>query len=349
MRLLFCLLLSVLQSVAIIAQAVKSNLTKVTDRIYMISHTDGPGGRVFGNTTVLLGDQSIMVIDAPNIVTATADIALIKQLSTKPVKFLVNTHWHPDHQRGNHTYKKAFPDVTILAHEKMPELMMSFEPGNLKRFINRYELASEQLKTGKDKSGKPLTDSAKRAMMAQQTLLAETYQEIKTHTIQVPDMLIKDKITLDLGHFPVEILHLGAFDSKDPIVVYAKNAGVLISGDIVVHPIPYFFAGFPYESIRTLEKLNSMEFTKLIPGHGPLLTDHQYVNDVLELMKYTRDRVMKEVHARGSLFTNVDEIVKVIDVSTYRKKFAGNNQELGEFFDEAVDGLIRDLFYQIDK
>src|ERR1044071_4707515 len=84
-------------------------VTKIAEGIYVIQHNDGAGGRIRGNTTVIIGEQDVLVVDAPSPASAKEDIDQVRQWTNKPVRYLVNTHWHPDHNRGNLDYIRAFP------------------------------------------------------------------------------------------------------------------------------------------------------------------------------------------------------------------------------------------------
>jgi len=91
-------------------------ITKLADNIYEIRHPDAPDTFPQGNTTVIIGDKSVLVVDScllPS--SAQADIDQIRKWTKKPVTFLVNTHWHFDHTLGNQTYAQAFPGIQIIA------------------------------------------------------------------------------------------------------------------------------------------------------------------------------------------------------------------------------------------
>src|SRR5580692_8314728 len=65
---------------------------------------------VSGNSVAIIGDDSVLVVDSGHAPSTTARIiSEIKHMTDKPVRFLVNTHWHPDHNSGNGLYKEAFP------------------------------------------------------------------------------------------------------------------------------------------------------------------------------------------------------------------------------------------------
>jgi glyoxylase-like metal-dependent hydrolase (beta-lactamase superfamily II) len=93
-------------------------ITTVTDGVYALRHRKAIRlGALSGNTTVIIGSRDVLVVDSGSLPSVAADdIALIRTWTNKPVRYLVNTHWHGDHAWGNEAYAKAFPGLTILAH-----------------------------------------------------------------------------------------------------------------------------------------------------------------------------------------------------------------------------------------
>src|SRR3954463_8284217 len=76
-------------------------VTKLADGVYEIRHPDAPDTFPQSNTTVIIGDNEVLVVDSTYLPSAAKeDIAQIKQWTNKPVRYLLNTHWHFDHTMG---------------------------------------------------------------------------------------------------------------------------------------------------------------------------------------------------------------------------------------------------------
>jgi cyclase len=91
---------------------------KVADGIYTFVAPEPYAPIVSGNSTVIIGDEGALVVDSGMYPSrAKAMIAEIRQWTDKPVRVLVNTHWHWDHLNGNRVYRETFPDITILSTE----------------------------------------------------------------------------------------------------------------------------------------------------------------------------------------------------------------------------------------
>lgn len=89
---------------------------KITDNIYML---EGAGG----NLGLSIGDSGAFLIDDQYAPLTPKIRAAIKKLTDKPVKFLINTHWHFDHTGGNENFGKG--DTIIVAHDNVRKRMIA--------------------------------------------------------------------------------------------------------------------------------------------------------------------------------------------------------------------------------
>ena len=88
---------------------------RIADGIYAFITPEERSSFQAGNSIAIIGDDGVLVFDTGNIPSATrAQIAEIRRLTPKPVRWVVNSHWHPDHTLGNAEYRKAFPGVTVI-------------------------------------------------------------------------------------------------------------------------------------------------------------------------------------------------------------------------------------------
>lgn len=149
--------------------------------------------------------------------------------------------------------------------------------------------------------------------------------------------------------FHARLSSYGKGHSAGDAVLYLPRERVLITGDLVASPVPYFFAGYPYDQIATLESLAAIDAHVIVPGHGDVLLDKTFLNRTIEVMKDVRDQVVREVRQRGSLSAKLEDVRKAVNVRVYATEFAGSDKENLEFFQESMDGLVKALFEQIPK
>ena len=100
---------------------VQVKLQKLAANLYMIQFvsTEGNAG---GNASALVGDDGIVLVDTPYIPVAAHLDAALKMISDKPVKYLVNTHWHMDHTGSNAYFAKS---ATIIAQDNVRRRMQA--------------------------------------------------------------------------------------------------------------------------------------------------------------------------------------------------------------------------------
>src|SRR5919204_6168069 len=126
----------------------KRTVTQLAEGIYEIRHPDAPDSFPQSNTTVVIGDRDVLVVDSRYLPsTAREDIAQIRKWTSKPLRYLVNTHWHFDHTMGNRAYANAFPAISIIAQAETRRHMAGYNPAWFDRYPKRTVQLREQLAT----------------------------------------------------------------------------------------------------------------------------------------------------------------------------------------------------------
>src|SRR4051812_16319344 len=141
-------------------------ITKLAEGVYELEHGRVGGMNAGGNTTVIIGERQVLVVDSCFLPSAAReDIAQIRRWTDKPVAFVLNTHFHNDHNFGNRLYMDAFPGVSIIAQVETKKDMDMFGPGSLRREEQDSYGIMQTLKamqqTGKTKEGHDLTAEEK--------------------------------------------------------------------------------------------------------------------------------------------------------------------------------------------
>lgn len=104
-----------------------------------------------GNSIAIISSDGVLVFDTNGTPAAAgAVLAEIRTLTPQPVRYVVNSHWHWDHWYGTEVYTRAFPDVTIVAHERTRAMMAGPAIG-----FNRPGLEATLIVPG---HGEPLRD-----------------------------------------------------------------------------------------------------------------------------------------------------------------------------------------------
>lgn len=320
-------------------------VTQLAAGVYEIDH-GGPSGYESGNTTVVVGDRQVFVVDSCFLPSAAReDIAQIRQWTDKPVVFVLNTHFHNDHNLGNRVYMDAFPSVTIIAHTETKREMDMFGPGSKSREERGVASLQQMLQRGKTKDGTALTADDKAEVQNVLTQRLQAIDQLKDYQFQTATLTFDHDFTIDLGNRVVEVKFLGRGNTGGDAVAYLPKEKILISGDLVVYPLPYIYDGYPSEWIQTLQNLAQLDTNTIVPGHGPIMHDKTYIYLVRDLLKSTVDQVDAELVKTGpAMFHNLDEIKGVVDLSSFRQRFAGNDKDLNAGFDDMTANLVKVVF-----
>jgi len=315
---------------------------KVADGIYAFIAPESMTSLVSGNSIAIIGDDGVLVVDSTTFPSlAKRMIADIQRLTDKPVRFLVNTHWHPDHFSGNGVYREKYPDAVILSTASTRDQIETAgrpyeDPKPLEASAPRLQA---MLSSGKDPSGNALNEAdvemVKRLIADRPNVIAEKRQ-IK-HT--PPSMTFEKQVDIYLGKRKVQVMFLGRGNTEGDAVVYVPDSKVLITGDLLVNPTPYGLGSFFNEWIVTLKQLQSMDAMTIIPGHGPVEHDKEYLGLVIRLLQTTVDQVQQAFKQGLSL----EETQKKVDLEEYRKKMTNGNPHRERAFDYffAIPGIER--------
>jgi glyoxylase-like metal-dependent hydrolase (beta-lactamase superfamily II) len=288
-------------AIEVAASDAGARMLRLADNVFMIEHDDATDEWPHGNTGVIVGQAGLFVIDSCYLPSrARADIALIRSVTDKPVRFLMTTHWHFDHNNGASAYRDAFPGVTLLAERNTARWIelnqqywkaLSTSPGSARR---------EALATLKDEA----VIAKRRAELA----------ELETLEVVVPTQLFDGRISLDFEGTQIEIEDRGLANSPNDATVWLPAERILFAGDILVYsPLPYVGASWPVQWAPVLREVEALPAAVVVPGHGAPMTSHDYTRTVRELIETALTRVEALVR-RGRTLQQVQEELDLADM-----------------------------------
>jgi len=307
---------------------------EVVEGIYLFISPNIDHYAVEGNCIVIVNDHDVLVFDANQLPSsARAILTEIRKITDKPVRYVVNSHWHPDHWSGNEAYAQEFPGVEFIASEDTRRIMRSVTNVATK-YIERGIAANrtafeKQLQTGKNADGTSVTDEQRRRieddLQVQQGYLAE----FKAIHWTPPTLTYDNHLTLYHGGREFQFIHFFGNTPGDT-VLYLPKEKVLLTGDLVVHPMPYASNSHHVNSwIESLKTLSRLDADILVPGHGSVQHDKGYLNLVTELLQ----SVVRQVHEALQRGMTLEETRKFVNLSTIRAKFTHDEPRLNFVFD----------------
>jgi len=217
------------------------------------------------NSAVIINQDDVLVVDSH--MTPESGRALlrdIKTLTDKPVRTLVDTHFHYDHANGNQVFA---PIADIIGHEYTRDRLTGdvLTKGMFADLLGGLPKQLADLRARADAEKSP---DAK-AKLEQDLHLRETFaQQVREVTPTPPNVTISDHMTIYRGGREVRLLYLGRGHTGGDVVVYLPKERVLCSGDLLVNQVANLVDGYVNEWPAALEKLRALDFVDVIPGHG---------------------------------------------------------------------------------
>lgn len=325
----------------------KRTVTKLADGVYEIRHPDAPDTFPQGNTLVVIGTSSVLVVDSCYLQSsAREDIAQIREWTDKPVRFLVNTHEHGDHNFGNRAYADAFPAISIIAQKETLRTMKLRQPPFVEQYRDRVTRFQNELATGKDPAGNTLTELSRADLRTAITGSEAVWPEFRNLKLRFPDMTFEKEMDIDLGDRRVELKYLGLGNTVGDAVVYLPAERILATGDLVDSPVPYLGGGFPVAQIDTLKRMLQLDADTIVPGHGEVLKGKAFVEMEVAFLEAVTRAITDEIgRSGGTAHRRLPEIkaavAKNAGIDSWRQKFAGDDPENRDFFDGfALTGVM---------
>ena len=344
--LMICAAVSVAAATAAPALAVKTpDLTPVVKRteiakdIYQFT-VDSDGYVEQVNSTAIITDRDILVFDTdirPS--SARAILAQLRQLTSKPVRYVVNSHWHPDHWMGNQVYAEAFPELEIIATEDTREFMLNTV--GMSNYWKSYLEGSERrfqakMATGKTVSGEALTPEQLAKTAYDHYQFRDFVTELSSARRTYPTLTYSHELVLRHGGREIHLMSFTG-DAIGTTVLYLPNEKVLLTGDVVVYPLPTVGPTILQHvlAIRALEKL---DWNVMVPGHGPAFHDRSYMALEAEFMDEIARQVVAAIR-RGA--ATVEDVQSAVNVENFRNRFAQGNAAVAEDFPDFVSAISR--------
>jgi glyoxylase-like metal-dependent hydrolase (beta-lactamase superfamily II) len=334
----------VLACVTLAGQAANFDVQRLADGVYAVIRKEPAGFMVDANNVFIIGDTDVVVVDANGSPGITRQVlAALRRITDKPVRYVVNTHYHDDHIRGNSVYRDAFPGVDFIAHSFAKSYLPAQGALNRRNFLEGAPGFLQQLKgllkDGKSLTGGPLSDDERVSMTADVALAEYVLADGAAAEAVLPTITVDDRLTLKRGRHTIDIRHLGKGHTAADLVVHLPADNILITGDLVVWPVP--LVGDPQSIIgawsETLKAALALKPQVIVPGHGPVLKETGYLQTLSRMFGAINDQVTALV-GRGE---TLESVRKTVNVDEYRKTLAGSSPMRSLLFSNYVLGTRR--------
>ncbi len=290
-----------------------------------------------GNAVFVVTDQGVVVFDAGGSpLMGEGLVAKVRAVTDKPITHVIISHWHGDHMRGLQSIQSAFPQVQIFAHPYSRDFIVSTQDKWLKRRVNMVpgirKGVAAALGKNLDLSGRPLIKEEKAWLQNGLSIADQLDAENKRTAYVMPTATFADQMTLFMGGREIQFLHLGNAHTAGDLIMWLPQEKIVATGDIVTGPIPLMPSPYTNEYVAVLAKIKALGFKTLVPGHGLVESDSQYI-DLLSDTIQTVSTQMKAFVKQG--LSEKDAIAKV-DYSSVEKRFTHGDPFLTNRFQDYV-------------
>jgi glyoxylase-like metal-dependent hydrolase (beta-lactamase superfamily II) len=189
------------------------------------------------NIGVVIGGDGVLVIDTRASHGQAEELrGEIRGLTSLPIQWVVNTHWHWDHTFGN----AVFSEAALWGHRRCRDYLI--EHGE-----EAKQVAMEWI------------GEANRAV-------------IEAVVVRPPEYVVDPDGSIDIGGRSVRMEWLGLGHTDADLVVTVPDAGVVFAGDLLEQGAPpYYGDGYPFAWQDTVNELRSRASGVTVPGHGDLM------------------------------------------------------------------------------
>ena len=294
----------------------KFEFKKIADGVHVA--VAAPAYKVNCNTAIIEDGDGVLIVDTHSKPSAARMIVEhVRTLTSKPVRYVINTHFHWDHWHGNEVYPAAYPNAEIITNQLTREAMVR---KGLKRIQDHVRQVPTEIANLRGQLA-AATGAAERARIEGDVRLAEAYlAEVTALRPALPTMAFERTMKLYRRDREIHLLYLGRAHTEGDVFVYLPKEKVVVTGDAVIGWTPFMGDGYPEDWAGTLDALGQLDFAQMIMGHGDpagrdwLRTFRGYVGDMVEAVR-------KEV-ATGATLDEVKKRVPDLLASRYEQPFS---------------------------
>jgi len=332
------------------------NISKAANGVYF-AHAR-PLTVINCNAAIFVRSNDVVVVDAhsrPS--SAVALIAQIKrEVTSKPVRYVVNTHFHWDHTQGNNGYRMNGEKIDIISSETTKNLL---EANAIARMHASVDAIPQQIEDFRKRSEKSSSNPEK-AFCAEQIRQFEAYRdEMQDFTLELPSITFEKSYLLKDPAFDLQLDFHGHAHTAGDIFVYCPQQRALATGDASHCWLPNIADGYPRLWPTTLDEVAKADFKYLLGGHGPMQTDRtvmtsqrNYIEELVEKVEEGKKagHTLEEMKQRLTV-----ESLKSMQSNGYgkflAKTIADDNTHFGSMppLQNDVNDNIRDVYNNLDK
>ncbi len=290
-----------------------------------------------GNVTIIKQADGFVLIDSGGSPAAADEvIAVVRAMGSQNVTDIVFTHWHGDHVLGVARLLEVWPEARLIASPQTARMLAAPE-------TDRYMPGSDadaNARLQEDLAGAVAYFYSEAINDAYPRLVREAFErtaleferyadEMRVARRIVPPHLIAEDILLDDTIAPVTLRLIGRGNTEGDVIAYLPRQRVLMTGDLVVSPIPFGFNTYPAQWRAALDTLTVYDFEVLVPGHGAPQHDAAYVDTLIFLLD---DAMRQAALLAPDAAITAENVLQYFDIAAWRARMAYDDAWLDIWF-----------------
>ncbi len=318
-----------------------------------------PQAMINCNAAIFVRSKDVVVVDAHSKPSAAAAIIqqIRRQITEKPVRYVINTHFHWDHTQGDNGYKKSGGKVDFIATSMTKDLMEKYCVARMKESADsvppKIEAMRRRAESAKSAAEKTFCEDEIRQMQAYLADLKQNYE------------LVLPTITFDKSYLlsdPAFDLHLefhGRSHTAGDTFVYCPQQRAIATGDASHGWLPNIGDGYPRLWPGTIDEVAKTDFKYILGGHGPMQSDRT----VMTSQRNYIEELTEKVEAGKKAGQGLAELQKRLTVASLRsmqsngyqafleRTLAASNTHFGPMppLQNDVNGNIADVYKNLDR
>lgn len=270
---------------------------------------------VVSNSGIVINEKDVLLVDSHATPAAAASLLReLEEITDKPVRYVVNSHFHWDHAHGNQIYPD---DVEVIGHEYTRQQLSAgatMSGRTYDRYLRGIPDAVDRLRAQLEST----PDPGDRQEIERRLRIQENYL-LATQSIRPtpPNLTLTDRMTLHRGGREIRLLFLGRGHTGGDVVTFLPAERVLLTGDLLQSGLPYLGDAFVPDYIETLEAIKRLDFDVVIPGHGRPFTDRARIDYLQDYLADFWAQVTRQFQAGAP----VEEAMQRIDMRAHAEHY----------------------------
>src|SRR6202163_3068058 len=265
------------------------------------------------NAAIFVNSQDVLLVDAHSKPPAAAALIaqIKKEITPKPVRYLVNSHFHWDHTQGDAAYKASGARVDIIASDMTKQLMAQLSRSRLKESLDGVPPQIDDLQARLAKT----TSAADQAHYRDLIRQLQAYQtEMKNYTLELPTITFAKSYVVKDSAGDLHIEFHGRAHTAGDIAVFSPQKRVVASGDAISGFLPSMADGYPKPWPTTINSVGQWAFDQIIAGHGPVQHDRSRMMHLRDYIEELTGRVVEGKKAGRPLA----ELQKTFTIASFK-------------------------------